>query len=456
MRVLHRGFVSSLSLLAISILLASEAAAQDRPKLSDSTASTSPVASSTASSSPSTSATSDTAKTTKSSASAATPSTDSTAATSSASSASSSAVSSSSNLPGLTTSTGDGSLPTGLPKLPGTDYPPAAVPQTSMAPYMQKSNLPEGTIFIAVGAGLAFLALLVLAWRGLVAWSLHRSVRRSAMAHSYGQSSNGSDKKSTLRSAGAPFYSHGPGSALSLDRLGASGKNKKKRKSPNAPSGSLFFSPTAGTGMHTPSNRNSAYLPAGYYASGPSTSGGGSGMTHVGGPQNHGYTRAHSLGPSPPRSPSLPPSRNADTAYRGNAGLTTHASQSSLSLSIATTGRVPSAYLDDLFDNHPPGHISEESGRGVGVPGDNSAMKPSGLRMSSAATTTPGLQPEDFTRVAEVGNRAVNVALRLDKAARGEAEAKGRKNPGSLPAFFEFLGRGEEQREIVQLMGEVE
>ena len=31
-------------------------------------------------------------------------------------------------------------------------------------------------MFIAVGAGLAFLALAVAAWRGLVAWSLHRSV----------------------------------------------------------------------------------------------------------------------------------------------------------------------------------------------------------------------------------------------------------------------------------------
>ena len=93
-------------------------------------------------------------------------------------------------------------------------------------------------------------------------------------------------------------------------------------------------------------------------------------MTSIGGPQSHGYTRAHSVGPSPPRSPSLPPSRSADTAYRGNTGLTTHASESSLNLSVApTTGRVPSAYLDDLFDNYPPGHIPGESGRGSGGAG---------------------------------------------------------------------------------------
>lgn len=360
MRLLQGAPVSALFLLAVSILLVSGAAAQDLPKLSDTATSDS----SAASSSPSQSASSNTAKTTQTSASAAASSTDSSAAPSSTSSASSA----SSSLPGLTTSTGDGSLPTGLPKLPGDDYPPAAVPPTSMAPYMQKSSLPEGTIFIAVGAGLAFLALLVLAWRGLVAWSLHRSVRRSAMAHSYGHGRSSSDKKSMLRNAGAPFYSHGPGSALSLEQLGASGKNNKKKH--NVPSGSLFFSPTAGTGMHTGANRNSAYLPAGYYASGLSTPGGGSGMTHIGGPQSHGYTRAQSVGPSPPRSPtrspSLPPSRSADTAYRGNAGLTTHPSESILNLSVAPTGRVPSAYLDELFDNHSPGHVPGESGRGAG------------------------------------------------------------------------------------------
>ena len=240
-----------------------------------------------------------------------------------------------------------------------------------MAPYMQISKLPEGTIFIAVGAGLAFLALLVLAWRGIVAWSLHRSVRRSAMAHSYGRRGSVGDKKSMLRNAGAPFYSHGPGSTLSLDQLGANGKNGTKGH--HTPSGSLFFSPTAGTAKHTSTPRNSSYLPAGYYASGPPTPVNRSSMTHIGGsgggpfgPQSHGYTRAHSIGPSPPRSPSLPPSRSADTAFRGNVGLTGHANSGTLNLSVAPNGRVPSAYLDELFDNYPPGQTPGNSRPGSG------------------------------------------------------------------------------------------
>ncbi|MCJ1297900.1 glycine hydroxymethyltransferase shm1 [Hypocenomyce scalaris] len=90
------------------------------------------------------------------------------------------------------------------------------------------------------------------------------------------------------------------------------------------------------------------------------------------------------------------------------------------------------------------------------VPGDKSAMKPGGLRMGSPAMTTRGFQPDDFARVAEIVDRAVNLALRLDKEAKQDAEAKGRKNPGSVKAFVEYLGRGDEQREIVELRGEVE
>lgn len=90
------------------------------------------------------------------------------------------------------------------------------------------------------------------------------------------------------------------------------------------------------------------------------------------------------------------------------------------------------------------------------VPGDTSAMKPGGLRMGSPAMTTRGFLPDDFTRVAEIVDRAVNIALRLDRAAREEAEARGRRHPASVNAFLEFLGRGEEQREIVELRGEVE
>lgn len=113
--------------------------------------------------------------------------------------------------------------------------------------------------------------------------------------------------------------------------------------------------------MQGPTKRGSGYLPAGYYAAGNAAPGGGMGMTHIGGGgsglgnQNHRYSRARSVGPSPPRSPSLPPSRGNELAMGrpSTAGLTMHASNSSLNLSIAPQGRAPSAYLDDLFESHP-------------------------------------------------------------------------------------------------------
>ena len=90
------------------------------------------------------------------------------------------------------------------------------------------------------------------------------------------------------------------------------------------------------------------------------------------------------------------------------------------------------------------------------VPGDKSAMKPGGLRMGSPAMSTRGFSPEDFKRIAEVVDRGVQITIKLDKAAREDAEAKKTKNPGSVKAFLEFLGEGEEVREIVELRREVE
>jgi len=90
------------------------------------------------------------------------------------------------------------------------------------------------------------------------------------------------------------------------------------------------------------------------------------------------------------------------------------------------------------------------------VPGDKSAMKPGGLRMGSPAMTTRGFQPEDFKRVADVVHRAVTITLKLDKEAKSKAESSGRKNPGSVAAFKEYLGNGDEVTDIVQLRREVE
>jgi len=90
------------------------------------------------------------------------------------------------------------------------------------------------------------------------------------------------------------------------------------------------------------------------------------------------------------------------------------------------------------------------------VPGDKSAMKPGGLRMGSPAMTTRGLLPEDFVRVADIVDRAVTITQSLDKTAREESEAKSQKNPGSVKAFLDFLGDGNEVRDILELRREVE
>jgi len=253
-----------------------------------------------------------------------------------------------------TTSSGSSSSTDSSSSSASYTYVPASVPPTANAPYMQVSNLPEGTVFIVVGAVLGFFAMSILAWRGLVAWSLHRSVKRSAYQQSV------SDTKAAFRTPAAPFYKYADrDSTLSLANLDGTKDKKKSKKSkksrpittaPSEPNRqSLFFSPTAGSGLTNFGNRASNYLPAGYYAAGASAPGGGSGMTHIGsgptislsnlGPQSQGYSRARSVGPTPPESPNVTP-------RRGN-GHSPSASNLSLNQS-----RAPSAYLEDVFDDH--------------------------------------------------------------------------------------------------------
>ena len=90
------------------------------------------------------------------------------------------------------------------------------------------------------------------------------------------------------------------------------------------------------------------------------------------------------------------------------------------------------------------------------VPGDKSALKPGGLRMGTPAMTTRGFTPSDFTRVAEIVDRAVSIALKVDKKAKSDAEGRGRKNPGSVKAFLEYVKEGEDIPEILSLKHEVE
>jgi hypothetical protein len=314
---------------------------------------------------------------------------DAPALTSSTSSSSSASSSSGGSSAASTNSAPPLGAITDAPVIDGVGIPPIVVPNTAGAPYMQKSSLPDGTIFICVGAILAFLGAAVLLWRALVAWSLHRSVQRAAMAQ------NMADLKAQSAVPGKKrgmYNVVGASSNMSLDHLSAAPPGTSRPPKPFASNNgagtpprsttSLFFSPTAGgsTGLRdSVVNRSSTYLPAGYYASGnaqPQTHPGHLSTYSLHTPGNRISTRS---GVSPPVSPSLPPSRGYDRAPPSRDGISMYdrnsvanlgvpsqsrgvyqqngnsASQLSLTTPGGTHvpgGRAPSAYLEDLFESH--------------------------------------------------------------------------------------------------------
>ncbi|KAM9882940.1 serine hydroxymethyltransferase, mitochondrial [Verticillium dahliae] len=89
------------------------------------------------------------------------------------------------------------------------------------------------------------------------------------------------------------------------------------------------------------------------------------------------------------------------------------------------------------------------------VPGDRSALVPGGLRIGTPAMTTRGFSEEDFGRVADIIDRAVTIAVRIDKAAKKAAAERGEKKPGLQRIFMAHLGNGDSDPEIVQLRSEV-
>lgn len=272
----------------------------------------------------------------------------------------STATTSVATITGTASATTGGGL-TGLPTLSGAVQAfTVSVPNLSNAPFMQTSSLPDGTVFIVVGAVLGFMALSVLLWRCLVAWALHRSVKRAANHHP-----TLDDKAALFRNPGpapTPFYKYSDrDSTASLSGLGPRPRKGDRPKTGASDRASLFFSPTAGAAGGGAGNRGSSYLPAGYYAAGASAPNNGSGQVAIGGyrqdismstlrPESQGYGRARSMGHSPPDSPSV-------SAERGGH----MASSSTLNLNQGYGGneRAPSAYLEDLIDGDntvPPGH----------------------------------------------------------------------------------------------------
>ncbi|KAK7741034.1 hypothetical protein SLS53_005099 [Cytospora paraplurivora] len=268
----------------------------------------------------------------------------STTATTSASSDSTLSASSdnsiNSDMPTLSsTSAADTSIPT---------YPAATVPPMANAPYMQTSNLPDGTVFICVGSILGAIGLAVLLWRAIIACLLHRSVEKAAMAQHL------ANDKAPFPTPPGAFYKYSDQDSSQNIHSGRGVRRSTRGPIPSStPSQTnLFFSPTAGTTnrdsvLRDEPTRNSAYrdsrfLPAGFYAAGsgaPQSTdvhGQSISMTNLR-PDSRG--RALS-GHSPPESPGFGPQRSRNV------------STSSVNLNNAT-GRAPSAFLDDLLDEHP-------------------------------------------------------------------------------------------------------
>ncbi|KHN96163.1 serine hydroxymethyltransferase [Metarhizium album ARSEF 1941] len=90
------------------------------------------------------------------------------------------------------------------------------------------------------------------------------------------------------------------------------------------------------------------------------------------------------------------------------------------------------------------------------VPGDRSALVPGGLRMGTPAMTTRGFTENDFVLVADIVDRAVTIAVRIDKAVKAAARERGEKSPARLKLFLDHVGNGDSESEIVQLRKEVQ
>jgi len=73
-------------------------------------------------------------------------------------------------------------------------------------------------------------------------------------------------------------------------------------------------------------------------------------------------------------------------------------------------------------------------------------MKPGGLRIGTPAMTTRGFTEKDFEKAAEILDRAVHIAKRVNEQTGGKK---------LLKDFFHTLGEGKEAPELVELRNEV-
>jgi hypothetical protein len=239
-----------------------------------------------------------------------------------------------------------GDLPT-LTNFVTFNYPPPTVPPTVNAPFMQHSSLPNGTVFIAVGAILGTFGLAILVWRAIVACLLHRSVERAAHAQ------HAATEKSAFLAPPASFYKNNERESSPSVAAGRGVRRTTRGPTPSAtPSQTnLFFSPTA-AGSSSLAGRDSRYMPSGFYAAAsgqspsPNPHGGHSlSLTNLRPDSRGGQMSRNTMRePSPDGSPQMGP---AGPAVRRDMSM------SQLSLNRPPSQRAPSAYLEDLLDENP-------------------------------------------------------------------------------------------------------
>jgi hypothetical protein len=306
---------------------------------------------------------------------------------------------------GGATATDDGGL-TAAPTLTRgpktTTYPAPSPPPVADAPFMHRSSAPEGTVFIAVGAILGAFGLAVLAWRGIIACLLHRSVERAAAAqhtandkaalfvapsapfyqqapHSASGSRNRTDSPSGLgfgRGGGGGGGGGGPGPAMGAAGMGARRTNRGATPSATPSMINLFYSPTAtnvsaatpGAATAPTADRTSRYLPSGFYPAPTGSTTNLNNSLHPDSPrvasgvwgQHHTNSSRHTLNPSPPDSPRP----YAHPHHLSSSSLGVHSphgggggggsSSGAVNHPPASPGvRAPSAFLDDMLADNP-------------------------------------------------------------------------------------------------------
>lgn len=240
---------------------------------------------------------------------------------------------------------------------------------------MNHSTLPDGTVFIVVGAILSAFGAAVIIWRGAVACLLHRSVNRAALEQHV------ANDKATFPAPPAQFYKYSDresSASLGIGPAGAAGRGVRRTNRNPTPSAlssqtNLFFSPTAqggpAGGANSVGNRDSArFLPSGFYATSSSSPAGGGNNNGIHGhghsisltnlrPESRG-NQSRGLGPTPPDSPAFGARSTAGQQLGVNPGAIPpqhrgNMSTSSLNINRPPSGRAPSAYLEDLLDDNP-------------------------------------------------------------------------------------------------------